>query len=69
MMKENFILKVNNILENEDGTATVLFDVDDEFKSWFKKREGLTRWSNKRFQKVISKAICKYAESIIKSKE
>ena len=44
-------------IQNDDGTWTLVFDVDDEFKEWFKKCLGLKRWSSKRFQKVMHEAI------------
>ena len=44
-------------IQNEDGTWNLIFDVDDEFQEWFKKCQGLKRWSSKRFQKVFSEAI------------
>jgi len=50
-------LKISSIVENNDGTSTLNFDLDDEFIEWFKKREGLKRFSHKRFQKVIAEAI------------
>ena len=50
-------LKISSIVENDDGTSTLNFDLDDEFIEWFKKREGLKRFSHKRFQKVIAEAI------------
>jgi len=50
-------LKISSIVENDDGTSTLNFDLDDEFIEWFKKREGLKRFSHKRFQKVIGEAI------------
>ena len=44
-------------VQNDDGTWNLIFDVDDEFKEWFKALEGLKRWSDKRFQKVLHKAL------------
>jgi len=44
-------------IQNEDGSWNLIFDVDDEFQEWFKKSQGLKRWSSKRFQKVLLEAI------------
>jgi hypothetical protein len=60
-------LKISSIVENNDGTSTLIFDLDDEFIEWFKKREGLKRFSHKRFQKVIAEAIGNYAKKEDKS--
>ena len=54
-MKGNF--EIVSEVENDDGTYTLNCDVDDEFKDWFKEWQGLSRWSDKRFQKVIVEAI------------
>jgi hypothetical protein len=54
-------LTVADETENDDGTWTLMFDADDEFVVWFKEWQGLKRWSQKRFQKVILKAITEAA--------
>ena len=46
-------IKVVSITDQDDGSAIVEFDITDEFRDWFKKREGLKRWSQKRFQKFV----------------
>ncbi len=50
-------LKISSIKNNEDGTSTLKFDLDKDFVEWFKKDQGLKRFSHRRFQKVISTAI------------
>ena len=50
-------LEVVEIIDNPDGTAELVFELDDEFREWFKKSFGLKRWSDKRFQKVFIEAI------------
>ena len=44
-------------IQNDDGTWSLVFDVDDEFQEWFKEWQGLKRWSHKRFQKVLHEAL------------
>tara|TARA_Y100000310_G_scaffold40276_1_gene37797 strand:+ start:2414 stop:3082 length:669 start_codon:yes stop_codon:yes gene_type:complete len=44
-------------VQNDDGTWSLIFDIDDEFQEWFKERQGLRRWSQKRFQKVLREAL------------
>ena len=46
-------IKVVSITDQDDGSAIVEFDITNEFRDWFKKREGLKRWSQKRFQKFV----------------
>jgi hypothetical protein len=48
--------------QNDDGTWNLIFDVDDEFKEWFKESQGLKRWSDKRFQKVLHEALIRAVE-------
>ena len=50
-------LEVVDEIENDDGTWTLTFDVDDEFIAWFKESQGLKRGSRTRFQKVMLEAI------------
>ena len=50
-------LKISKIIDNQNGTSTLHFDLDDDFVEWFKKREGLKRFSHKRFQKFISETL------------
>jgi hypothetical protein len=50
-------LKISKVIDNENGTSTLHFDLDKDFVDWFKKREGLKRFSHKRFQKFVSSAL------------
>ena len=50
-------LKLVEEIQNDDGTWNLIFDVDDEFREWFKELQGLKRWSHKRFQKVLHEAL------------
>ena len=55
-------LKLVEEIQNDDGTWNLIFDVDDEFREWFKELQGLKRWSHKRFQKVLHEALASAAE-------
>ena len=50
-------IKVVDIVDNADGSASVTFEADDEFKDWFKKKHNLKKWSEKRFNKFLQDAI------------
>ena len=50
-------LKISKITDNENGTSTLHFDLDEDFVEWFKEREGLKRFSHKRFQKFVSSTL------------
>ncbi|MAG26873.1 hypothetical protein CMI47_15135 [Candidatus Pacearchaeota archaeon] len=51
--------EVVSVVDNPDGTAMLNIDVDDDFIEWFKEWQGLKRWSQKRFQKVMIEALTK----------
>ncbi|MAF43508.1 MAG: hypothetical protein CMI54_04965 [Parcubacteria group bacterium] len=57
MSDSMFQIKVVDVIENEDGSAEVEFNVSEEFINWFKEKEGLKRWSQKRFEKWFAKAM------------
>tara|TARA_Y100000310_G_C20284811_1_gene624356 strand:- start:265 stop:504 length:240 start_codon:yes stop_codon:yes gene_type:complete len=57
-------IRVAEIIDNDDGSANVTFEFSDDFKEWFKKVEGLKRWSDKRFQKVILKSLTDYVAEV-----
>ena len=61
-MENSPTFQVNEIIENEDGTATVKVEVPDDFKEWFKKEQGLKRWSEKRFEKWFSERLKNHLE-------
>jgi len=56
-------LKILSITDNENGTSTLNFELDDDFIEWFKKKEGLKRFSHKRFSKFIKEAIANHINS------
>jgi len=55
-------LKLVEEIQNDDGTWNLIFDIDDEFREWFKELQGLKRWSDKRFQKVLHEALVRAVE-------
>jgi len=61
-MNEPFDITVSEVVENEDGSATLSLQLSDEFKSWFKEEQGLKRWSHKRFEKWFHKKLSERLE-------
>ena len=55
-------IKVVSITDQDDGSAIVEFDITDEFRDWFKKKEGLKRWSRKRFEEFIINGLRLYLD-------
>jgi len=56
-------LKIASITHNEDGTSTIIFNLDDDFIEWFKEKEGLKRFSHKRFSKFVTESMKNYVNS------
>ncbi|MHA2427143.1 MAG: hypothetical protein ACXADB_03835 [Candidatus Hermodarchaeia archaeon] len=50
-------IRVVEIVENEDGSANLILEISDEFKRWFKDTQGLKRFSQKRLEKFVIKAL------------
>jgi len=50
-------VSIKEIRERDDGSYDITMDVPDDFKTWFMKWQGLKRWSEKRFQKIMSGVI------------
>jgi len=61
---QHWKFNVISIEDQPDGTALITFDIDDEFIVWFKEWQGLQRWSQKRFQKVMSKVFHDHVEQL-----
>lgn len=66
-------LKLLNIqaVPSGDGEFEFKVDVSEEFEKWFKDTQGLTRWSEKRFnewfKRVIRSELPKVHAEILKS--
>ena len=42
---------------DEEGNHHLQVELAEEFVDWFMKREGLKKWSNKRFQKFMTEEL------------
>jgi len=51
------LLHVKEVIDNPDGSATVVFEADKDFRNGFKEYYGLKRWSQKRFDQFMNEAI------------
>jgi len=51
------MLKVAEVIDNPDGSATVVFEADEDFRKGFKKHFNLKRWSQKKFNTFMNQAI------------
>ena len=55
---------IKEVKKRSDGSFDVTMDVPDGFKKWFMEWQGLKRWSEKRFQKLMSVAIKDHIKAI-----
>ena len=53
-------ISVLEVIENEDGTANVVFDISDEFKDDFVRLLNLSEWSDKKFEEYVVAALIDY---------
>lgn len=50
-------IKVIDVKDNPDGTATITFDISDEVKENIKRALKWKRWSQKRFETYIQNSL------------
>lgn len=50
-------LKVLEVVENPDGTATIHFDVSEEFQANLVREMGWNEWSQEKFEKLVLEAL------------
>jgi len=56
-------LTVIEIKENQDGSGELVLEIDQETKAQIKKITGMKRWSKKKFQQFIERALWKTLEN------
>mgnify|MGYP003332028411 FL=1 len=57
-------LKVLDIVDQQDGTARISFDLSKEFRKQYKDSFGLKKWSDKHFEKTIAQALYEYVNKV-----
>lgn len=48
---------------DDDGNHHLQVELSEEFVDWFMKREGLKKWSDKRFQKFMTEELPSIAKA------
>ena len=46
---ENLSIEVKEMVEHDDGSATIMFDVDDAFCDWWLRDQGLEEFNQDAF--------------------
>ena len=58
-------LKILSAINNEDGTTTLEFEIDNSFKDWFLKEKGIESFCHIEFQKFIKDQLSNDKKNII----
>ena len=58
--------KIIDVVKNEDRSGTIIIEISNDFKEWFKKKYNLKRFSEKKFQKFVVDAIEKNLQNFSK---
>lgn len=53
----SYTLKVLDVIDNEDGSATVQLEIQDDFKTWFCEHYKLDEFNQEVFQKWVIESI------------
>jgi len=60
----SFPIQINVVKRHDDGQVELTVSYSDEFKQWFMQEQGLKRWSEKRFQQVMSPLLQEYYDNM-----
>ena len=58
----NLRIKILEIIDNPDGSAKVIFDVDDEFQKEIMRAQGWDKWQQEEFEQLFINALKEYIE-------
>ena len=50
-------LEITDVIDNPDGTSTLVFELEDEFREWFKKSFGLKGGATKGSRRCFLKQL------------
>ena len=59
------LMQVAEVVENDDGTMDLKLDLSEEFVAWFKEKEGLKNWSQKRVEGFFKDNLQEVAKDLI----
>lgn len=56
-------LKCTDIKDNDDGTSTIMFEADPDFKQKYMELYKLEEWSQEHFEKQVREALESFIET------
>lgn len=57
-----FKIKVADIIDNPDGSAKIIFDIEDGFEKQIIKMQGWEKWEQEKFEELFINALKEYTE-------
>ena len=57
---KNYRIKVADIIDNPDGSAKVIFDIEDGFEEEIIKMQGWEKWEQEKFEQLFITALKDY---------
>ena len=67
-MFKSYQIKVTDIIDNPDGSAKVIFDIEDGFEEEIIKMNGWEKWEQEKFEQLFISALKEYIEWMNNSK-
>ncbi len=59
---KSYQIKVVEIIDNPDGSAKVIFDIEDGFEEEIMQMQGWDKWEQERFEQLFITALKNYIE-------
>ena len=59
---KNYQIKVAEIIDNPDGSAKVIFDIEDGFEEEIIKMHGWEKWEQEKFEQLFISALKDYTK-------
>jgi hypothetical protein len=61
-MSREYRIKVADIIDNPDGSAKVIFDIEDGFEEEIIKMHGWEKWEQEKFEQLFISALRNYLD-------
>ena len=61
-MSREYRIKVAEIIDNPDGSAKVIFDIEDGFEEEIIKMYGWEKWEQEKFEQLFISALRNYLD-------
>lgn len=60
-----FKVKVTDIIDNPDGSAKVIFDIEDGFEQEIIEMQGWEKWEQEKFEELFINALKEYTKKYV----